>query len=247
MSIPAQARSAASRAATRGLERLSPPRLRVVTPQPARRSRLPFVIGCIALLVSSLIGLLVLNISLSRGAYQVHDLQVKAARLQEREQALAEELAYRAAPAQLSAQARALGMVPGGAPAFLRLSDGALLGSPQPAPQSSAPTAIVGLPPVSSDSSTEGPQAVDGENAPAAPRTSEPVVPPASQTTGDGGEPAPSSQRGTPEVSSRRGTPEVSSRDGRPAVPSQGGKPTVPSQGGKPPAPPTGDGAAPVP
>jgi hypothetical protein len=122
------------------------PRLQVVTPPPTSRSRGPFIVGCTALLVVSLLGLLVLNISLSRGAYEVHDLQVRATALTEREQQISEELASRAAPARLAQEARKLGMVPAGAPAFIRLSDGKVLGKPQPAPSATAPSVVVGAP-----------------------------------------------------------------------------------------------------
>lgn len=123
------------------------PQLQVVTPPVAERRRLPFVIGCTALMVASLLGLLVLNISLSRGAYVVHDLQERSTALAEREQHLSEELAARAAPAQLSGEARRLGMVPAGAPAFIRLSDGKILGTPRPAPSVPAPSVVVGRAP----------------------------------------------------------------------------------------------------
>jgi hypothetical protein len=144
--MTAPARQTRRAAALRQVERVRVPRLRVVTQPPAQRSRLPFVVGCITLLMVSLIGLLVLNISLSRGAYRVHDLEVKASRLAEQQQALGEEVATRAAPAQLSIEARRLGMVPGTSPAFLRLSDGAILGSPQPAQAAPPPPLVVGLP-----------------------------------------------------------------------------------------------------
>jgi hypothetical protein len=130
------------------------PRLRVVAPPASTGGRLPFAAACIALLTLSLIGLLMLNISLSRGSYEVHALQQRAAQLAEREQELGEQLAGRAAPAQLSQQARELGMVPGTAPAFIRLSDGAVLGSPTPATEVPAPAVVVGartVPPVIPD------------------------------------------------------------------------------------------------
>jgi hypothetical protein len=130
------------------------PRLRVVAPPASTGSRLPFAAACIALLTLSLIGLLMLNISLSRGSYEVHALQQRAAELAEREQELGEQLAGRAAPAQLSQQARELGMVPGTAPAFIRLSDGAVLGSPTPAAEVPPPDVVVGartVPPVIPD------------------------------------------------------------------------------------------------
>ena len=120
--------------------RSAAPSLRVVAPPPATRRRLPFAATCAAILVSSLIGLLLLNIALTRGAYDVQALRSQATLLSEREQALAERLATEAAPARLSERATELGMVPSTSPAFIRLSDGAVLGVPQPAEAPDTPT-----------------------------------------------------------------------------------------------------------
>ncbi|HEX5533675.1 MAG TPA: hypothetical protein VFX33_08040 [Actinomycetales bacterium] len=164
------------------------PRLQVVTPPPTSRSRGPFILGCTALLVVSLLGLLVLNISLSRGAYEVHDLQARATALTEREQQISEELASRAAPARLAQDARKLGMVPAGAPAFIRLSDGKVLGKPEPAPSATAPSVLVGAPPKpkpttqptakATPAAPTTPTAQEGQNAA---RPSEPKAPASSQ------------------------------------------------------------------
>ena len=124
------------------------PRLRVVAPPPATRRRLPFAAACAGILAACLLGLLLLNIALTRGAYDVDTLRRQAALLSEREQALTEQLAAAAAPQLLSERATALGMVPSTNPAFIRLSDGAILGAPQPAEAPPAP--IVTPPPASS-------------------------------------------------------------------------------------------------
>jgi hypothetical protein len=101
---------------------------------------LPFAAACTAILVLSLLGLLLLNIALTRGAYDVQSLQGHATLLGEHEQALAERLAAQAAPGQLSQRATEMGMVASTSPAFIRLSDGAVLGVPQPAQAPPAPT-----------------------------------------------------------------------------------------------------------
>lgn len=128
--------------------RTPPPRLRVLAPPPATRRRLPFAAACVAILVLSLLGLLLLNIALTRGAYDVQGLQREATLLGEREQALTERLSAEAAPGRLSERAAALGMVPSTSPAFIRLSDGAVLGVPQAAEPPAAPT--VAAPPAPS-------------------------------------------------------------------------------------------------
>lgn len=122
------------------------PRLRVITAPPSTRRRVPFAASCAALLALTLVALLLLNIALSRGAYQVHELEERQALLAEQQQALSERLAAEAAPGRLAQRAAALGMVPNESPALLRLADGAVLGSPEPAtappppPAPAAPT-----------------------------------------------------------------------------------------------------------
>lgn len=113
--------------------RAATPRLRLVRAPLHARTRVPFVLLCIAILVSALLGALVLNTSMARGAYEAHDLQIELAQEARTEQDLTTQLLAHTAPGALAASARALGMVPVPGLAFLRLSDGAVLGSPTPA------------------------------------------------------------------------------------------------------------------
>ncbi len=109
------------------------PRLRVLT-APVRVTWQPsFVAACVAILVASLLAVLVINLVLSRGAYAENQLELRQIALTETEQALAEDLAVQSSPSTLSARARQLGMIPNGSPAFIRLADGQVLGSPTPA------------------------------------------------------------------------------------------------------------------
>jgi hypothetical protein len=81
---------------------------------------------------------LMLSIVLSDGAYQISSLQAQQTQLSRTEQALAEQLDLLASPQSLAQRAEALGMVVGtGSPAFLRLADGALIGTPVAASGSS--------------------------------------------------------------------------------------------------------------
>lgn len=96
-------------------------------------SRAPFAFAVVALLVSGLIGLLVLNTVLGKDAFRLHALQVEGRQLADREQSLTREVEAMRAPSALAEKAAALGMVQAGPPAFLRLPDGAVLGSPAPA------------------------------------------------------------------------------------------------------------------
>ncbi len=117
------------------------PRLTLLAPPASTRLRLPFAALCAAVLVASLLGVLVINIVLSRGAYTEHVLESRQVQLTEDEQDLSEQLAVRASPAVLSDRARDLGMVPNVNPAFIRMSDGTVLGSPAPADAGTAPAA----------------------------------------------------------------------------------------------------------
>ncbi len=159
------------------------PRLRVLTAPARATSRPSFVVGCAALLVSSLLAVLVINIVLSRGAYEENQLELRQIALTESEQALSEELAVQSAPSTLSARARELGMIPNASPAFIRLSDGRILGSPTPAdPKKAAafaeiPAAALAAPGEVSEADAVAAQAAADAAADAAAAAAAPAVP----------------------------------------------------------------------
>ena len=109
------------------------PRLRLVRAPAHERTRVPFVLLCMAILVGALLGALLLNTNMARGAYEAHHLKLELATQARDEQSLSTALDAKASPAQLAAAAQALGMVPAPGLAFLRLSDGAVLGRPEAA------------------------------------------------------------------------------------------------------------------
>ena len=101
---------------------------------PARpRSRVPFVLLCMAVLVASLVAVLLLNTAMAHGAYEERDLQSAIARLAEQEQALLADLDAKSAPGALASRARELGMVQDSTPAFIDLAAGKIIGAPAPA------------------------------------------------------------------------------------------------------------------
>lgn len=108
---------------------LVPPR----RPSPAALGRTPFVALVVSLLAAGLLGLLVLNTALAQDAFRLHTLKQESRALEDREEALLREVEALRAPSELAARATALGMVQAGPPAFLRLSDGAVLGADTPA------------------------------------------------------------------------------------------------------------------
>lgn len=110
-----------------------PRHIEIVATRAQRRARPKSFYAMLA--VSSVFGLflaqLMLSIVLSDGAYQISSLQAEQTQLSRTEQALAEQLDLLASPQSLAQRAESLGMVVGtGSPAFLRLADGALIGTP---------------------------------------------------------------------------------------------------------------------
>ncbi len=107
------------------------PAARAAARGPLRRS--PFVAVVVSLLAAGLLGLLVLNTALAQDAFRLHTLKQESRALEDREEALRREVEALQSPSELAGRAAELGMVPAGPPAFLRLSDGAVLGSTTPA------------------------------------------------------------------------------------------------------------------
>ncbi len=128
-----QARVRARRPATG-----SRPRLTIVPKLAARAPRVPFVLCVVALLAGGLVGLLLLNTSLQRGAYVAGGLRAQSAALYEQQQALQRRVAALQDPQRVSHRAEALGMVPNDSPAFLVLGSGKVLGKPAAAVASDA-------------------------------------------------------------------------------------------------------------
>jgi hypothetical protein len=114
--------------------------LRVVPPARSRAARAPFITLVLGLLGGGLVSLLLINTALSQGAFAVQKLQKANIALTEQQQQLSRSLADADQPGALASKALALGMVPGGAPAFLRLPDGKVLGSPKVAVPLPKPT-----------------------------------------------------------------------------------------------------------
>lgn len=98
------------------------PSRRNTAPVAARRSatpRAPFVLLVIGLLGGALVSLLLLNTVLAQDAFTLSELQRGNQQLNERKQALQEDIDRESSPAVLHAKARGLGMVDGQRPAFI--------------------------------------------------------------------------------------------------------------------------------
>ncbi len=105
----------------------APRSLRVVT-APEHEGNAGFVALCVALLMAGFIGVLMLNTAMAKGSYTMRDLQQRSDELTDSQDALRHSIDALSGPGPLAKQAQSLGMVPAETPAFLRLSDGAVLG-----------------------------------------------------------------------------------------------------------------------
>lgn len=145
--------TSALRTATRPAPRPRParrpaPALRVVPSAISRTGNAVFAGLCTLLLLAGLVTLLILNTSLAQGAFEASALQQRAGVLSDTQEQLTNAIDQQRSPRQLAARAQALGMVPGRSMAFIRLSDGAILGTATAASPSQALTNLgaVGAP-----------------------------------------------------------------------------------------------------
>lgn len=127
--------TSAARTGARALNRptTTTPGLRVVTGATPRRGA-AFGIICATLLAAGLIGLLLLNTALAQGSFTLHGLRATSGELTDTEDVLTQSLEASKSPANLAAMAASMGMVPAQSAAFLRLSDGRVIGVARPAP-----------------------------------------------------------------------------------------------------------------
>ena len=175
---------------------LAPERLGRARPQPTRtaperqhiravttgarsklRPRPMYAVIVVGAVVAIVAGQLLLSVGLSQGAYQIQQLEGKQVELGRTSAALAEDLDRLASPQYLAVNAQALGMVGNSLPTYLRLSDGAVLGTPTPASASTSPIFNAALVPNAQAATLP---LVGGQNAAAADGASsqEAVTPP---------------------------------------------------------------------
>jgi hypothetical protein len=129
-SLVSQARARAPRFAEAAVERA---RLSLVPVRRTRPPRAPFAVLVFAILGAGVVGLLMFNTHMQQASFYATRLQQQADDLTARQQALDLELEALRAPQRLAEAGKALGMVAPGVPAFVRLSDGTVIGTPTPA------------------------------------------------------------------------------------------------------------------
>lgn len=121
----------ASRAPAR---RVTPPQpLRVVPAAVGHPGNGVFAALCMTLLCAGLFALLMLNTAMAEGSFTLHNLQSTSGELADTQDALTQAIDAQRSPANLASRATRLGMVPADSAAFLRLSDGKVLGVAKPA------------------------------------------------------------------------------------------------------------------
>jgi cell division protein FtsB len=107
-------------------------RLTVVPRRRVRTSTVPFMILVSMVLVGGVVGLLLFNTSMQQASFATRSLEDQAANLSAHEQTLRMELDRLNNPQVVAMRAQRMGMVLPTSPAFLRLSDGKVIGQPAP-------------------------------------------------------------------------------------------------------------------
>jgi hypothetical protein len=129
--LSSQARTRVPRIAEAAVERA---RLSVVPRiTRSRAPRVPFVTLVSLLLVGGVAGLLFFNTSMQQASFTATDLGQRATLLHAEQESLTMQLDALRDPQKVAMTGHRLGMVPPPAPAFLRLSDGKVLGKAVPA------------------------------------------------------------------------------------------------------------------
>jgi hypothetical protein len=149
--------------------------IEIVAPSKHAKPRVVYALSAVTCVGAIVVAQLLLSVGISQGAYEVSALRASQVELGRTADSVSEELIRVSSPQSLAANAESLGMVSNSNAAYLRLSDGAVLGAPASATGSQAGAAslvpnslIAGVPLVSA----EGAAAV----APATPSAAAPTA-----------------------------------------------------------------------
>ena len=143
--------------------RVDQPRpLRLVPAAVGRPGNWLFASLCVLLLGGGLFALLMLNTAMAEGSFTLHDLQSTSGELTDTQEALTEAIDAQRSPDNLAKRALGLGMVPSESAAFLRLSDGKVLGVAQAAKKDKAFSVVTAPQAAPTGSATKGATANGG-------------------------------------------------------------------------------------
>ncbi|MCF8548597.1 MAG: hypothetical protein K9G03_01305 [Pontimonas sp.] len=100
--------------------------------------KLRYIVVLLAGIFAILGGQLLLSIAVSGGAYEIASLKTDLRGSQQQQQIVGEEISALVAPDTLATLAGSMGMVPDNNPAYIRVSDGAVVGEALPAEASAS-------------------------------------------------------------------------------------------------------------
>ena len=109
------------------------PRLRLVRAPQQARTRVPFVLACMAILAGALLSALLLNTQMAQASYTKYHLSNELGSLQQDQKDLTTQLDQKSSPDQIASAARALGMVPAPGTGWITLANGTVTGAPEAA------------------------------------------------------------------------------------------------------------------
>jgi hypothetical protein len=112
--------------------------IEIVAPSKHSRPRIVYALSAVACVGAVVVAQLLLSVGISQGAYEISALRASQVELGRTADSVSEDLIRVSSPQSLAANAEALGMVSNSTPAYLRLSDGAVLGAPSSATGSQA-------------------------------------------------------------------------------------------------------------
>ncbi|MGZ4611413.1 MAG: hypothetical protein ACXV2H_14255 [Actinomycetes bacterium] len=153
--------TATARVASRAPQRrqAAPPQpLRVVPAAMGQPGNGVFAAICMVMMVAGLVSLLMLNTAMAEGSFTLNRLQKTSGELADTQDALTQAIDAQRSPANLASRARKLGMVPADSAAFLRLSDGKILGVASAAKQAPAFTVVTAPQATAKTPSTQAPK-----------------------------------------------------------------------------------------
>lgn len=105
------------------------PALKVVSPPRIQRTRVPFLLICLGLLVGAMLSALILNTVMTSAAFDLQTTQHELTRTLQSNEEKATEIGRLSAPSRVSQKAESLGMVPGESIIYLDLETGKFIGT----------------------------------------------------------------------------------------------------------------------